>query len=494
MSATTIQLPVIALKSAIAGLSKVISKRTTLPVLSCVKITRRSVGELSFEGTDLDALAIYTTEATKGGRDCTVLVPFEALASVVKGAHKDAFLDLTVEKDQARLRYPVGNTWLEKPIDTFKEDGWPVIPKLTTPASTLTPEFPKTFLTALDCASDYKPDLTGGWLDVNDPKAHYVVASDGRQLFTANSFKFDLKESLLIRSHKFLQWSGFLEDGGWNLRVGDLDKQGNGWTQIQSAYWTLIIKRTQARCPSWKQIIPAETKTHVTFSDEEVAMLLEVLPKLPGVSKLNHDITFDLGPMGTIVRGSEKEHSSQVTIEGVKIRGNANTFAADRTLIIKALKLGLKNLAVVDGLNPIIFSDATRRLIIAPLRSDSTPTPSATGPVRPPTETSSSEPPTINNEPEGETVKTINRLNQTENTTTTTSNGTGETEQQQEHSAPLKQAVQKIDQIKDGLRSLLSDLTDVQKSLGQAQRHQRSTEKEVEEVREALQSLQRIRI
>lgn len=489
-----IQMPVVALKHAISGLSKIISKRSTLPVLGCVKITRRAAGELSFEGTDLDALGIYTTETAKGGTDCTVLIPFDQLVNVTKGCAKSAFIGLTMEKGQARLRYPVGGSWLEKPVETFKEDEWPVIPKVTASASTLVPEFQHTFITALDCASDYKPDLTGGWLDVNDPKAHYVIASDGRHLFSANSFKFDLKESLLIPEHKFLRWSGFTEDGKWKLSVGDLDKQGNGWTQIESAYWTLLIKRTQARCPNWKQIIPAETKTHVTFSDEAVSMLLDVLPKMPGASQVNAGVTFDFGPMGTIVRGSENGHSAQVTINGVQIRGNPNTFAADRNLIIKALKLGLKDLSIVDGLNPIVFSDPTRKLVIAPLRADPTPTTSSSAPVQPPTETSSSEPPNINNEPEGETVKTINRLNQSENTTTTTSNGTSEMEQQPENGSPLKQAMQKVDQVKESLRGVQTDLNDLLKLLGQANRDQRSTEKEVEDVREALQSLQRIRI
>lgn len=493
MSAT-IQLPVLALKTAIAGLSKVISKKNTLPVLGAVKIIRRSAGQLSLEGTDLDACAIYTTETSKGGKDSTILISFDELATVVKGCPKDTFIDLTMKKNEARVRYPVGGTWLEKSIATFSEDEWPVIPRITNNPVALGSAFPSTFITALDCASDHKPDLTGGWLDVTDSNAHYVVASDGRQLFTANSFKFDLKESLLIPQHKFLRWSGFAEDGEWSLRVGELDKNGNGWTQLQSAYWTLLIKRTQARIPSWKQVIPAEPKTFVTFNDEALAMLLDVLPKLPGASQLNAGVTFDLGPMGTIVCGSEKGHSSEVAINGVQIRGNPNTFAADRNLIMKALKLGLKDLALVDGLTAIVFSDATRKLIIAPLRADPTPITPAAAPVQPPAETTSNEPTTTtdNTQPEGEDVKTVNRITQSE--TTTTRNGAGETEQQQGNSSPLKQAMQKVDQIKDSLRAVQSDLNDLLKLLGQANRDHRSTEKEVEEVRDALQQLQRIRI
>lgn len=487
----TIQLPVLALKEALPGLSKVISKRSTLPVLGCVRINSRSPGQLSFEGTDLDATAIYTTDSTPTAKDITVIVPLEDLASVVKGCAKSVSIQLIIENKEARVRYPVGSTWLEKPIATFKEDEWPVIPKIDGEPVPLGPEFRGDLVTALDCASDYKPDLTGGWLDVSDPKAHYIVASDGRHMFSANSFKFDLTESVLLPQHKFLRWSGFHEDGEWSIRVGPRNKEGTAYTQLQSAYWTFILKRPDARLPHWKQVVPNEIKTHVTFSNEAVTFLLDVLPKLPGASQVNAGVTFDFGPMGTIVIGSEGAHSSRVQVDGVQIKGNANTFAADRNLIIKALKLGLTNLGVVDGLSPIVFSDARRKLVIAPLRADSMAKTSATAPVQPPAESPSPEPSTENPQ-QGDTVKTINRITQT--TTTNESNGSGETQQAQDTGSSLKQAVQKVDQIKDALKGVLSDLNDVVKALNQAARDQRATEKEVEEVREALQSLQRIRI
>jgi len=447
----TLQLPVLALKEVLAGLSKVISKRTTLPVLGCVRINRLATGQLSFEGTDFDAVAIYTTDATPTDKDLTVIVPLEELASVVKGCAKSVSIQLIIEKKEARLRYPVGGTWLEKPITTFKEDEWPVIPKIDGEPVALGPDFRSDFLTALDCASNHKPDLTGGWMDVSDPKAHYVVASDGRHMFSANSFKFDLKESVLLPQHKFLRWSGFHEDGEWSIRVGPRSKEGTAYTQLQSAYWTFILKRPDARLPHWKQVVPNEIKTHVTFNEDAVAFLLDVLPKLPGASQVNAGVTFDLSSMGTTVVGSEGSHSSRVQVDGVLINGNANTFAADRTLIIKALKLGLKNLGVVDGLSPIVFSDARRKLIIAPLRADPMAKPSAMAPapVEPSAESTSPEPSTENPQ-QGETVKTTNRLTQA--TTTNESNGTGETEQQQDKGSALKQAVQKVDQIKESVK------------------------------------------
>ena len=80
----------------------------------------------------------------------------------------------------------------------------------------LDPHFGATLKEALQCASDdsSRPVLRGACLDVSDRKGHYVVGTNGRILFAANSFTFDLKESVIIPNSKFLLWNGFdTEDG-----------------------------------------------------------------------------------------------------------------------------------------------------------------------------------------------------------------------------------------------------------------------------------------
>jgi hypothetical protein len=204
----------------------------------------------------------------------------------------------------------------------------------------------------------------------------------------------------------------------------------------------LLVLRPQLRDPDKARNILLRYWQHrkaFVWTVDDVHLAVDERGKLPGASQVNTGVTFDLGPMGTIVTGSENGHASSITVDGVKIQGSPNTFTADRTLIAKALKLGLKNLALVDGLTPLVFSDATRKLVIAPLRADPTPRTSVPVPVQPSTAASSPEPTTStdNHQQQGDAVKTINRINPSE---TTTSNGTSEMEQQQENSSPLKQS------------------------------------------------------
>lgn len=49
-----IQIPVSELKIALAGLTKVINKRTSLPVLSCLRLTSQPNGPVRLQATNLD--------------------------------------------------------------------------------------------------------------------------------------------------------------------------------------------------------------------------------------------------------------------------------------------------------------------------------------------------------------------------------------------------------------------------------------------------------
>ena len=51
-----------------------------------------------------------------------------------------------------------------------------------------------------------------------------------------------------------------------------------------------------------------------------------------------------------------------------------------------------------------------------------------------------------------------------------------------------------MENVRDKLKSVVTDMNDSLKLLAQAHKERRATEKEVEEVRETLQSLQKIRI
>ena len=90
-----ITLPVAELKPALAGLSKVISKRITLPVLGCVRIERTHEGRIELTGTDLDRSATVQLSTADSGDPTSILVPLEDLTNLTKGCGRNESLLLT---------------------------------------------------------------------------------------------------------------------------------------------------------------------------------------------------------------------------------------------------------------------------------------------------------------------------------------------------------------------------------------------------------------
>src|SRR6266576_1701870 len=102
-----ITMPVSKLKTALMGLSKVISKRTTLPVLELVRVERAADGTTTISATDLDAFASYRFAEGSEGKAESILVPFESLHSIAKGCAAEE--TIMIEKstdDHAVIHYP----------------------------------------------------------------------------------------------------------------------------------------------------------------------------------------------------------------------------------------------------------------------------------------------------------------------------------------------------------------------------------------------------
>jgi DNA polymerase III sliding clamp (beta) subunit (PCNA family) len=92
-----IVIPVGELKAALPGLSKIVSKRTTLPMLQSVRVARDAEGKVSLMGTDLDGFATYTVTEPQPDAPVEFLMPLEQLTKTVKSLNAEGTLSLTPE-------------------------------------------------------------------------------------------------------------------------------------------------------------------------------------------------------------------------------------------------------------------------------------------------------------------------------------------------------------------------------------------------------------
>jgi DNA polymerase III sliding clamp (beta) subunit (PCNA family) len=302
-----IVLPVMALKEALPGLNKVVAKRATLPVLQHVRLARDVEGKISIQATDLDAFATYTAKEPLPGPAVEMLVPLDQLAKTAKSLGSEGTIGFTKDgKDKVKVRYSIGGSMVERTINSLPADEFPPTPTVNQPPMPLESGFGLALRQALECCSEdsSRRILNGACLDVTDKKFHYIVGTNGRCLFSANSFCFDLKKSVVIPDSKFLAWPDLLDEEPVALSVepGEEEepaKNGKpgqaakpGWIKFQTSRWTYITKEIAGKFPNWKQVNPEITSkwTRINLSDEALKQLLLITPSLPGDESLNRPI------------------------------------------------------------------------------------------------------------------------------------------------------------------------------------------------------------
>ena len=518
-----IVIPVCELKAALPGLSKIVSKKSALPGLQAVRLARDAEGKISLLGTDLDAFAIYTAKEPSPGPAVELLLPLDQLAKTAKSLSSEGTIGFSQDgKEKVTLRYSIGASPVERSINSLPPGEFPPVPTVKQHSLPLEPGFGLALRQALECCSEDSDRyiLRGACLDVRDKQFHYIVGTNGRCLFSANSFCFDLEKPVVIPASKFLAWPDLLEDEPATLAVepGQEEvpaKDGQpgiearpGWVKLQSGRWTFITKEIQGQFPNWKQVMPETSGkwTRVELSDEAMKQLLLVTPSLPGDESLNRAIRLRVEPHQISVEGQNREDATwtSIPIQGVKVTGDPVAVGLNRTYFTNALRFGLKELEIEAELSPVVFSNGGKRLVIMPINLNrpatvkAPPKPQPTSAAAPGTKPAAEQ----TAPPEQPGSPTEERTNMPENTSTLpprgnltgSGNGNGATRKHEETDSALNAVTDKIDSIKSSLRQVITELTEAQSLIKTAAKEKRATEKEVESVRTALRSLQKVEI
>jgi hypothetical protein len=301
----------------------------------------------------------------------------------------------------------------------------------------------------------------------------------GRHLYSANSFRFDLKRSIIIPNRKFLGWPGFHGDGEWSCRVRlDPEPSSSGWIEFKSDHWTFGTRLLDGTYPNYRQVIPQdqENVTRIRFQSEAMALLLETLPHLPVSEQESCGIHLVAKESGFHVRSRPNPQSSwsDLQVPGAEIQGEPRSVSIDRNYLLKAIRNGLFELELRDSLTPVVLRSPGKLMVIAPLRGD----PPLPAPVPNP-ET----PPSI---PEEEPIR---KSSMPINTTEDRRNIKPTPEE-----SSFKALLTQVESIRSDLKEALNKLTQTVALLKSAEKEQKGTEKEIESVRATLRSLQKVQI
>jgi DNA polymerase III sliding clamp (beta) subunit (PCNA family) len=500
-----IEIPLADLKPVLPGFSKIIGKRTSLPVLGMLKITLNPDKSLHIQATNFDQFVTARFNKPFRGSCGSMLVPLDELSSIAKLCSITDTLELRSDTKETVISYPAAGTIVKKPVQYLKLDEFP--PEMTVDAEPvqLDDAFKEALDQALDCAStdSSRYTLNGACLDVtSDKKAHYVVATDGRHLFSANSFVFNVPESIILPHGKFLTWSGFLEDGPWTLRyqpaVGGTGKAKTGarpaTVRLDSEHWTFVTRPIEGEYPNWKQVVPSSPRpTRIVLGEAGVEKVLEALPLLPDADHVNQPVSLDTVDGDLILKARNPNDEWTKIPIAAELSGPPVDVSVNRTFLAKALRFGMAEIGLTDALSPLVFKAKGKTMVVMPVTPDAGEPASAPGKPAGPTQTESAE----KTPSAAEEQKTEERT-ETMRTTTMTApqrgNLTGHTNGSTKPAEQPLPLIDRIEEIKETVKTLVRDLNTLVDAVKQAEKDQRASEREVESARATLKKLQQVTI
>ena len=476
------------IKEAVQGFSKVVTGKTSIPVLGCVRF--QSDGKaVTAQATDLDQVMDYGF-ADAGISDAGgCIIPLQTLKGLAKGA-KDEPVEINAE-DPLRigLTNHVGGHAVRQTVAGMDLDEWPAvhIEMQTEPAEGFIDTYRR--LTPFSSTDETRYVLNSVFVEVGKGKKPVTMAAtDGRRLACFNSMALPLKKSIVVPTTKFLSWTG----AGTDVEIGAREDDDRVWLGVRAGQFFYAVRCVDGTYPHFRQVIPAVPGEHVvTFADSDEDLLKKVLPSLPGdeeVTIVGHE-----GKVTLFGRGPDDEDWTKVSLEASTYSGSRSFIGVNRLYLLDALAAGFRDFAITDELCPVLSRDANGGThVLMPMRvSDPEDTGATTQPaaevvpaveaapaVDEPVQPQAADKPTVEPEPPAKTPtrrKTVTQQNE-----------------QKKEAPALERVLTACDAAKAKVRETSQALTELGSAIRDAAREQKTQTKEIDSARAALTKLQAI--
>ena len=461
------------LKEAILGLSKVVNPRSSLPVLSHVRIDADK--SLRLTGTDLEQTVTYELIGHASlPKPLSVLVPLESLQSLLKSTQGPTIELEPAGEDEVVLGSTVGGQLMSRRIPTPSLDEWPVLPEpaTTTPVDSKLLEHIRQ---AIPFASeeDSRHTLQSIYLDVSEPACHKVVSTDGRRLTVLNSAHLPLADSVILPTSKFLAWSKLTGE----VQIGT-DKTRETLT-ITAGPWTYITRLIDGVYPNFKQVIPSgKGLTSLALSEEDAELLIKAIPGLPPHDGGPDALVLCVQPNGARVytRETVKASENSIMLTSSQYSGKSIVIGFSRDYFREALTAGFRLFDLFDANSPLVGrlspEDRHSSHVLMPLRLVDGEAPASTGDVKPAAST-----PTTSIQPKKETPMPKSDINPTP-----------------EEACSLDKVLAAYEIAKTAVRQANTALLEVANAVREAIREDKARRREINDVRAGLAKLKSIKV
>jgi DNA polymerase-3 subunit beta len=493
------------IKEAVAGLSRIVANKTTLPVLGCVRFDVN--GAVTVTATDLEQTARYRFAGAQSQGEGTFIVPLAAIKDMAKGNDREQIEFETTDGTTVTVTNNVGAHAVKHPIGGTPSDEWPVCPEdvATKPAA----GFLETYRRLIPFASTdgTRVFLNGVFVEVAEKGEHPVtmVATDGRRLSLWNTMNLPLPMSVIVPSTRFLSWTGLQVE---EQRIGittEKVKEGKNGKEIRVVVkefglncgpWSYDVRTLDGSYPNFRQVIPSDMPgdiNRITLTEEDVTALRKILPAFPGADTNNEGIELRAGSDGKLrIAGRNPDDKAASTLEltgGSRYEGKMPGICVNRYFLLDALSAGFRVFTAMDEMSPLKAVDGKGGIhVLMPLRLDIEPIkkeePQPTGeasaavtvaaegvPPPVPGPTTAPQPTTESKTKKGHTMPEKNQNETTEPTT-------------------LDKALLAVDTARIKLREAAGALSDLTDTLRAAVKEGKAQSTEVEKARATLAKLQ----
>jgi hypothetical protein len=146
-----IELSVAGIKAALPGLSKIIPRSSSLPVLQCVKISLDPDQAVQLRATNLDEFVSVQVGQCTSDLPGELLIPYDELVTLSKNA--TGLLRMVGTENETKVCYTLAGQPVERLCAHYELKDWPAMDQPASEPLVLDEHFKLALREALECAS-----------------------------------------------------------------------------------------------------------------------------------------------------------------------------------------------------------------------------------------------------------------------------------------------------------------------------------------------------
>ena len=350
------------LKEALINISKVVTGKSSLPILGAVKISGTGDG-VRVTGTNLEQT--LTCKIAGGDGEGSFIIDLKELKVYLKQGGTSITVQFEDVGNKIAALFHAGNIPVIKRFKTFPIDEWPELSEIYNRGYKSDTLFAK----ICDAIPSASKDSTRKILQSVLLESDVVVATNGKELVKLHC-NTGIREAVPIPITKFLQSANFAKCSG-TIAVQEVN--GVMQCQLESDGWIYTTKCIDGNYPNYRHVIPKSSTASIELSGKDMEYLKKGVPLLNCNDEHN---TVHLYANHRQVKVLPAKYKGAALTVNSRYKGvKPVAISLNRELLLRAIELGFGKLEFMDGSG---FAPITARgnngdiFIMMPLRSANT--------------------------------------------------------------------------------------------------------------------------